>query len=233
MTKSRQRFRLAEFYNSDPKYYHATFDHITHKINAQKKKIPVVLLKDIYLVDENDRKVKMAKANDFRDKKGRHIIADHLWVKMTKPWFNLPTELLCGDQIFFQAGVEKYHIFRDDLQEKRNKIYRDAKAKNEQIYKRWSRYTDTHKRKNFQLSLEKLQAKERKNMNEAKRKQESIELVDYSLNKVKRIKVVEEIDPNFDYMREVYDYDQYKQRGYKYSAWLAARSMSFKKMIQK
>lgn len=231
MSKTKQRFRLAEMYDEGSRYYHATFDHITHKTNSQKKKLPVILLTDIYLVDENDRKIKMAKANDFRDKKGRHIIADHLWVKMTKPWFELPYELLSGDQLYFQANVEKYHIFRDDLQKKRDQIYRDAKAKNEQIYKRWSKYTETHKRKNFQLSLKKLQEKERKNIQEATKKQKAIELVDYSLNKIKNIKVTNQFNPNFDYAREVYDYNQYKRQGYKYSAWLAARSMSFCEMI--
>lgn len=232
MTKSKQRFRLAELYDSGPKYYHATFDHITHKINSQKKKIPVILLTDIYLVDKNDHKVRMAKSNDFKDSKGRHIIADHIWIKMTKPWFELSTELLCGDQLIFQAEVEKYPIIRDDVLRKRDQIFKDVNEKNEQIRKRWSQYTDTHKRKNYSLSLAKMKEKRRKNIEEAKKKQKFLELVDYSLNKVKKIKVVKKINPSFDYIREIYNYDQYKQQRYKYSAWLAARSMSFEKMIK-
>lgn len=69
---ARQRFRLKELFQKEPQYYHATFDHITHKINAQKKKIPVVLLTDVYLVNDLDKKIRLVNSNDFKDKKGRH-----------------------------------------------------------------------------------------------------------------------------------------------------------------
>ena len=72
---------------------------------TQHKKIPVALLTDVYLVDENDKKVRLSKKNDFVDRKGRHIIADHIWVKFTKPWFEVPNELIKGDEIFFSAEV--------------------------------------------------------------------------------------------------------------------------------
>lgn len=95
---TKQRFRLGELYQKGPNYYHAIFDHLTHKINSKGKKIPTILLKDIYLVDENDKKIPLRKNNDFIDAKGRHIVADHVWVKFTKPWFDLPFELLQGDE---------------------------------------------------------------------------------------------------------------------------------------
>lgn len=167
---NRQRFRLGEYYGQQPKYYHATFDHISHKINSQKKKIPVILLTDIFLVNDKGEKIRLAKKNDFKDKKGRHIIADHLWVKLTKEWLKLPCQLLKGDEVYFQAGITKYRISRQDVLNKRNKIWNDALKKNEQIYKRWSKYTDTHKRKNLQLSLEKMKDKQRENLINAQAK---------------------------------------------------------------
>lgn len=228
MTKSQQRFRLGELYAKGPNYYHATFDHITHKVNHQKKKIPVILLTDVYLVDKDDNKIRMMKSNDFRDKKGRHIVADHLWVKMTKPWFEVKEELLAGDEVYFSAEVEKYKIVRKDAIDKRDAIYNEAKKKCDDIYKRWSRYTDNHKRKNFELSLKKMKSKQKEIMAKAKRNQSNIELVDYSLNKVKAIKVVIKVTTNSNYKRKIYNYEQYKYQGYKYTAWLAARSMAFK-----
>jgi len=48
---SKQRFRLAEYYQDGRMFYHATFDHLTHKGNQQGKKIPTILLKDVYLVN--------------------------------------------------------------------------------------------------------------------------------------------------------------------------------------
>lgn len=225
MSNSRQRFKLGELYHKGPHYYHATFDHITHKVNQQHKKIPVILLKDIYLVNENDKKIRLANKNDFKDKKGRHIIADHIWIKLTKPWLMLPKELIQGDEVIFQAEVEQYKIVRKDVNSKREQIYLDAKKKNDEIWKRWSKYTDTHKRKNFQLSLEKMKQKQRDNLAQAKRKQNDLKLVDYSLNKISKLKVVNYL--NTAYSREQYNWQQYKRQGYKYSAWLAARSMAY------
>lgn len=72
-----------------------------------------------------------------------------MWVKLTKEWFKLPCQLLKGDEVCFQASITKYRISRQDVLNKRNEIWNDALKKNELIYKRWSKYTDTHKRKNF------------------------------------------------------------------------------------
>lgn len=224
---NRQRFRLADYYQKGSKHYHATFDRLTHKTNAQHKKIPVALLTDVYLVDENDKKVRLSNKKDFIDKKGRHILADHLWVKFTKPWFEIPTELIKGDEVFFSAEVEQYKINRQDVLKERDKIWDEAKKKSEQIYLRWSKYTDTHRRKNFELSLNKMKQKQRDLMEQAKKEQEALELVDYSLNKIKNINVSKLIKPGHQFEREQYNYEQYKRQGYKYSAWLAARSIEY------
>ena len=224
---NRQRFRLADYYQNGSQYYHATFDRLTHKTNAQHKKIPVALLTDVYLVDENDKKVRLSNKKDFIDKKGRHILADHIWVKFTKPWFEVSTELIKGDEVFFSAEVEQYKINRQDILKERDKIWKDAKKKSEQIYQRWSKYTDTHKRKNFQLSLKKMKQKQHDLLEQAKKDQTELELVDYGLNKIKNISVSKMVKPRQHFQRDEYHYSQYKKQGYKYSAWLAARSIKY------
>lgn len=224
---SKQRFRLADYYQNGSNYYHATFEKLTHKTNAQHKKIPVALLTDVYLVDENDKKVRLSKKNDFVDRKGRHIIADHIWVKFTKPWFEVPNELIKGDEIFFSAEVEQYKINRPDVLKQRDRIWNDAKKKADQIYKRWSKYTDEHKRKNFQLSLEKMKQKQHDTLEQAKEDQKKLELVDYGLNKIKKINISKLVKPRHHFERGQYNYEQYKRQGYKYSAWLAARSIKY------
>lgn len=221
---SKQRFRLKELYQKGPNFYHATFDHITHKINQQHKKIPVILLRDLYLVDENDKKIALRKSNDFIDAKGRHIASDHVWIKLTKPWFDLG-ELIQGDEVFFSAEVDQYRINRDDVLNKREIIWQNAVRKNDQIYHRWQKYTDTHRRKNFQLSLNKMKQKQKNNLAKAKEEQEKLALVDYSLKSIKKPKLVKKTD--LDYEREKYSYDFYKKQGYKYSAWIAARSINY------
>lgn len=224
---TKQRFRLKEYQNLPPQYYHATFKYIAHKVNSNKGKIPMILLTDIYLVDKNDRKIRLAKQNDFIDRQGRHIIADHLWVKMTKPWFNLPYSLIYGDEVLFKASIEEYRINRDDLLIKRDKIWQQALKENDKIYQRWSKYTDTHRRKNFQLSLNKMKAKQAANLKQVQNKQALIKLVDYSLNKISNIKIVKYNSAIKLEKRSSYNYEQYKKQGYKYSAWLAAVSIHF------
>lgn len=224
---SKQRFRLGNYLGRGSRYYHATFDHITHKVNAQHQKMPTILLKDIFLVDKNDKKIALRKENDFIDDKGRHIVADHLWVKMTKPWFSLPQELVQGDEVFFKAEVTSYKISRDDVVSKREEAWQKAMQKNEQIYKRWAKYTETHQRKNFQASLEKMKQKQKANLEQAKKEQSQLKLVDYTLNHVQNIKVVKWGRVKKDFQRETYNYQQYKRQGYKYSAWLAYRSLNY------
>lgn len=224
---SKQRFRLAEYFGKPAQFYHATFDHITHKINRQHQKIPVILLTNVYLVDSQDKKIRLANKNDFIDAKGKHIIADHLWVKLTKPWLELPQELLQGDEIYFQANVEQYKITRADTIMKRNQIWDAMIKKNKRIETSWNYYTKHHYRKNFMTSLRKMRAKQQENITEAKKLQMQIKLVDYSLNHICKIHVVllRKVKKNFQ--RETYNYVRFKNQGYKYSAWLAARTMDY------
>ena len=225
----KQRFRLGDYLNQVPQYYHATFGYIAHKVNQQHKKIPLILLKDIYLVDENDKKIRLSKKADFKDNKGNHIVADHLWVKLTKPWFELPDELLYGDEVYFRASVETYNIVRKDVLDQRQAIWDKAKKKSDQIYKRWAKYTEDHYRKNFSLSLNKMKEKQKKIMEQAKEDQAQLSLVDYGLNHIDKIKVVRSKRALYGVEREPYNYQQYKKQGYKYSSYLAAKSMNYAK----
>lgn len=206
---AKQRFKLGKFYGKPPQQYRATFGYLTHKVNQQHKKIPVILLKNIYIID--------------KDKK--HLVADHMWVKLTKPWFKLG-ELLDGDCLIFKAKVEKYKISREDVLAKREAIWQEAVKTNNQIYQRWQKYTDTHHRKNFQLSLDKMKQKQKNNLIEAKKQQAKLELVDYSLNYISNLKLTRK-NSDTTYEREQFDYDYYKKQGYKYSSWMAARSIDY------
>ncbi|MCT7696382.1 hypothetical protein [Lactobacillus crispatus] len=226
MTK-RQRFRLAEYFGKPAQYYHATFDHITHKVNQQHKKIPVILLTDVYLVDCHDKKIRLANRDDFVDSNGRHIVADHLWVKLTKPWLELPQELLQGDEVYFQANVEQYHIVRADTINKRNQIWHAMLQKNKRIEQSWNYYTKHHYRRNFKQSLQKMRAKQQRNIDEAKQLQLRIKLVDYSLNRISKLHIASLKKAKYNFQRETYNYSRFKRQGYKYSAWLAARSMNY------
>ena len=129
-------------------------------------------------------------------------------------------------KIIFQAIVTQYKIARTDVLNERDKIWQDANKENQKIYERWAKYTDTHKRKNFQLSLKKMKAKQQKNLDLAKKKQKKLVLVDYSLNHIREIKVASLVKSSKLDERIKYDYDSYRRKGYKYSAWLAYRSIN-------
>ena len=223
---SKQRFRLGEYYGKPAMRYHATFNYIAHK-TSYGKKVPMILLTDLYLVDQNGKKIRLANSNDFIDKKGRHIVADHAWVKFTKPWYDLPCELIKGDEVEFDAKVEQYKIVRKSVLDQRDHIWNEAKKKADAIYKRWSKYTDTHRRKNFQLSLDKMKAKQKAILDKAKKDQEKLQLVDYGLNYIKNIKLVKKTTPKDKFERDKYNYKQYRLYHYSYTSWLAARSMDY------
>ena len=238
----RSRFRLKQYQqeqDKEPLYFHAVFNYITHK-DSHGRKTPVILLTDIYPVTKAGKKIRMADDSDFKDSKNRHIAADHCWVKLTKNWFNISyndlkhIELFKGDEIWFNARIEEYKITRKDTLAERNAIFKTAQKKCDQIYQRWQHYTDTHYRKNFQLSLNQMKKKQQKIMEQAKADQQKIKLVDYSFNYIKQIKILRLIsDIKSDkvskkgYIRQRYDWNQYQKQGYKYTAYLAARSMSY------
>lgn len=222
-----QRFRLGEVLNGAPKYYHATFGELTHKTNSAGKKIPVVLLKDIYLVNENDQKIRLAKSNDFIDQKGRHIVADHAWVKLTKPFFKDNLEILPGDEIIFKAAIKPYKIVRNDVVAKREKIWQEAQAKNNQIYQRWHREMQKHFNKDFNKSLRKMKKKQKQVLTKAKEEQSQIPLVDYTFNKISNLDIINMLPVKKGWHRGFWLWSKKRDEGVKYTEYLAARSIKY------
>src|SRR5699024_6556192 len=102
---SNQRVILADYYGYKAQFYHATFDHLSHSKDDTAEKKPVALLKNIYLVDANDKRKSNIRQDTYIDESGRAIIADHCWVSLNEEWFKLPFELLQGDEIYFLADV--------------------------------------------------------------------------------------------------------------------------------
>jgi len=70
-------------------------------------------------------------------------------------------------------------------------------------------------------------------MNKAKKEQKNLKLVDYSLTRIKNIKVVALVKTKDSFIREHYCYTRYKQQGYKYTAWLAYRSIEYASKTKK
>lgn len=129
---SNQRVRLKE--NAGVvKSYAATFSFIAIKKDTD---VPVVLLKDIYEIDKNGRKVRLNKNKDI-ESHNKLVAADHTWVTLTNQFFNIPQELLVGDQISFQAIAKEYKIVRDDVLKQRDDIYYEGMEKSDTLFKKW------------------------------------------------------------------------------------------------
>lgn len=208
------RFRLGDYLDKPAQYYHATFGFVTHKKSGRA----VVLLRDLYFVDQAGRKIALRKSNDQIDKYGRHIVADHLWVNLTKPWLKLGLELLDGDEVMFKASVTPYKITRKDTLDKRNQIWNKALVKNELLYEHYRMLKI--KRKTPKQALEKMQAKQKANLAKAKKEEDGIALVDYTLNKIKDLCVVRRKRVYYGVKRLAYDAGRIKDHAYtKYLAW--------------
>lgn len=228
MTKNKQlarqsRFRLANLINQPPRYYHATFGFITHKKSGRA----VILLRDLYFVDQNGRKIAMRNGRDQVDKYGRHIIADHVWINLTKPWLNLKTELLDGDEVMFKANVTAYKITRGDLIKKRQDIFEDALKKNNEIENDWQIRKITHFIPNFDEAFTKMQAEQKSNLAKAEKAQAKIKMQDYALNKISSIKVLNYKRVYYHTNRVRYDPSRIKER--KYTNFLAWHSIDYAK----
>lgn len=223
--RTNSRVILADYYGYPAQHYHATFDHLTHKRDAHGNKVPVALLTDLYLVDSNDNRLENVRQDTYISADGQSIIADHVWVEFNKTWFNTPHELLQGDQVFFKADVEQYKISRADVVSKRQAIWKDAQAMNDQVYSAWQGSKHNLHGTQYQSAYEQMRAHIQSNNEMARIKQQSIPLVDYSLTNVQNLKVIKYL--NKSVLRTKYSYYQYSKQGYKYSAWLAARSMAF------
>lgn len=220
-----QRVILADFYQQPPKYYHATFDHLSHTKAVYGKTIPVALLKNIYLVDSKDNRLANVREDTYIDQDGNPIIADHCWVQLNQAWFKLPRELLQGDEIYFKAEVEQYNITRDDLAKKRKLIWEKAKQLNDGIYSAWQGSKHMYHGVQYQSAYEQMRSHIQSNNEMARLQQQNIPMVDYTLTDLSDIQVIKYL--NHTERRIKYNYKQYLKQHLKYSGWLVARSMSF------
>lgn len=135
---SNQRVRLAKYENKR-QFYHAVFGEIRHDKNNQ----PEVLLKDIYPIYPNGKKVPLRSKPELKDDKGEQIAADHAWVKLNIGFLNLPYELLNGDQIVFSAVVKTYPIVRQNVLKSRDMAWNSGQQKAEQVYEDYQHFKNT------------------------------------------------------------------------------------------
>ena len=210
------RFRLGELDDNEYHYFHATFCLITHKKTGRA----VILLKDLYLVDKNGKKIVMRKKSDQVDKYGRHIIADHVWINLTRPWLETGDELFDGDEVMFKAKPTSYKIVRGDVLQEREAIYQKAIEKCNKLEDEWHKKTEKGFVKDFDKKLKYLNNEKRKIMARAKEEQNKIELIDYTLKNITAINVVKYKKLFYHTKRSHYDSSRYNDDRYtNYLAW--------------
>lgn len=227
-----QRKRLGQFYGRKPLSYVATFDHISHKMNSQGGQAPVVLIKDIVLVDPFRRFIQPTGFHDFELCKQPYVVADHTWVNFTKQWFTLEQEALPGDRVYFTAQVERYPINRDDVLKQRDKIWNNAKEANDQLYQQWRSRSKANPGINFSVSYKDMKAEQQENLDNAREEQRNISLVDFSFSRMRDLRLTKLNPATKNIKRIKYDYDEYERLGYKYTFWLATRSMKVAKWLK-
>ena len=227
-----QRKRLKQFYGRKALCYVATFDHVSHKRDAQDNQVPVALIKNIVLVDPFKRFIEPTGFHDFQLCQTPYVVADHTWVNFTKQWFKLDQEVLTGDRIFFTALVERYSINRDDILKERNEIWNNAKEANDQLYQQWRNRAKANPGINFSSSFANMKAEQQANFENAKEEQKNISLVDFSFSRMRDLRLIKLNPATKNIERIRYDYDQYQRLGYKYTYWLATRSMKVAKWLK-
>lgn len=130
-----QRIRLAKYLNKRQRF-RATFSEIRH----DKENYPEILLLDIFPVYKNGHKVPLRTKPVLIGKNGEQIVADHVWTKLTPSFLQLPTEVLYGDIIDFDALVTSYPINRNDVLNKRDDIWAEGKKESDQVYQEYQQY---------------------------------------------------------------------------------------------
>lgn len=141
---SLQRTRLAKYENKK-QYYHATFGEIRH----DKDNIAHVLLKDIYPVYENGKKIPLRSKPPLLNKKGQQIAADHVWVELVPSFFDVNQELLYGDEITFSAVVQSYNISRSDVKDNRHAIWKNGQDESQKVYDEYRKFCKTELERKF------------------------------------------------------------------------------------
>lgn len=136
MASGQQRARLAPYLNVRQRF-HATFDHVTHRIGSHKQQQAVILLRDIYPVNQDGRKIRLVGDDHVVESHGKRVAADHAWVELYVSFLKLGTELLNNDEIEFSAVVKPYDIVRDDVAQSRRDILKVAQDDSQAVFEAW------------------------------------------------------------------------------------------------
>lgn len=227
---SNQRIFLGDYFLQSPLYYHAVFDHISHH-----KRIPTVLLKDLYIVDEKDHPVALRRKDLLHDKHHHTLVADHVWIDLDDNWFKLPNEVLYGDEVTFKATVEQYPITRDNVIRQRNEIWENVKIENNNLKQIWKENKSQYHGQIRNAKYQQLQAEIRQNIQLARKKQKEIALVDYGLSSMREIKIVK-LQPIIEYKdihRIKYSRNKLKKYNFRYTQWLSNRTEQYKLLLSR
>lgn len=131
---SNQRKRLAKYENKNQRY-RGIFGEIRH----DKQNRPEILIKDIYPIYENGKKVPLRSKDVPTNSKGQQIATDHAWIPMTKSLLEVGRELFNGDIIEFNAVVKPYKIARDDILKQREDLWQNGLAQANLVYQKYQR----------------------------------------------------------------------------------------------
>lgn len=231
---SNQRLILGDFFNQPSIFYHATFDHLSHYQKSNYHQ-PVILLLNLYLVDQQDKKIKINRSNIIRDIYGRCLITDHIWVDVNSSFFNcIPQELLYGDELYFKADVEEYPISRANVVTQRNLIWEKTQELNNSIFQSWRISRKQFKGEQYAIRLASIKAEIRQNNLIAQQQQRKIKMVDYGLTNIRSIHVSKYL-PTLHYrnfQRIHYNLNKINADNYLYSKWLSRRTIQYKALIK-
>lgn len=131
---SNQRKRLAKYKNKIQRY-RGIFGEIRH----DKQNRPEVLIKDIYPIYKNGKKVPLRSKDGPTDSKGQQIATDHAWIPMTQSLLEVGRELFNGDIIEFDAVVKSYKIVRDDILKQRENLWQSGLTQLNVVYRKYQR----------------------------------------------------------------------------------------------
>lgn len=131
---SNQRKRLAKYKNKIQRY-RGIFGEIRH----DKQNRPEVLIKDIYPIYKNGKKVPLRSKDGPTDSKGQQIATDHAWIPMTQSLLEVGRELFNGDIIEFNAVVKSYKIVRDDILKQREDLWQSGLTQSNVVYQKYQR----------------------------------------------------------------------------------------------
>lgn len=246
---SDQRFKLANKVNQRL-IFSATVGEFTHKKIRGGGKGPVLLLKDLDLVDSKGKVIESD-------------LADHVWVNANKNVFSIGKEIMPNDELMFSAVVKTYGITRNDVINKRDNIINQAKSKNQSLFSDYREdYLDWKDdwqnvlaenqtaKKRFQAgeidrqTLKQIESdninaykqaqpdgvavKSKKTQNQriAQRKKKSVKLVDYQLEDLQNVKFLKERRLHHGWTRLKTSENDFQK--IKFTKYLAARSFAYR-----